>query len=94
MDNVDIQRLGGQIAYAVENDLVDVTLPTAQNGLSSSALSVLQQAIAQADPPQRTNVGAEADATFPVPLDLLMCLLLGLFLIAAVWRLARRSRSR
>src|SRR5699024_5878406 len=30
MDNVDIQRLGGQIAYAVENDLVDVTLPTAQ----------------------------------------------------------------
>lgn len=65
MDNVDIQRLGGQIAYAVENDLVDVTLPTAQNGLSSSALSVLQQAIAQADPPQRTNVGVEEDAPFP-----------------------------
>ena len=93
MDNVDIQRLGGQIAYAVENDLVDVTLPTAQNGLSSSALSVLQQAIAQADPPQRTN-GQKLMPPFPVPLDLLMCLLLGLFLIAAVWRLARRSRSR
>lgn len=65
MDTGDIQRLGGQIAYAVENDLVDVTLPTAQNGLSSSALSVLQQAIAQADPPQRTNVGVEEDAPFP-----------------------------
>ena len=65
LDTGDIQRLGGQIAYAVENDLVDVTLPTAQNGLSSSALSVLQQAIAQADPPQRTNVGVEEDAPFP-----------------------------
>lgn len=65
LDNGDIQRLGGQIAYAVENDLVDVTLPAAQNSLGSSALSVLQQAIAQADPPQRTNVGVEEDATFP-----------------------------
>lgn len=64
LDNSDIQRLGGQIAYAVENDLVDVTLPAAQNGLDASALSVLQQAIAQADPPQRTNVGVEDDAPF------------------------------
>ena len=65
LDTGDIQRLGGQIAYAVENDLVDATLPAAQNSLDSSALSVLQQAIAQADPPQRTNVGVEEDAPFP-----------------------------
>lgn len=94
LDNSDIQRLGGQIAYAVENKLVDVTLPTAQNDLDSSALSILQQAIAQADPPQRTNVGAEKDTSFPIPLDLLICFLLGIFLIAAVWKLAKRSRSR
>ena len=65
LDTGDIQRLGGQIAYAVENNLVTSTLPAAQNSLDSSALSVLQQAIAQADPPQRTNVGVEEDAPFP-----------------------------
>ncbi|WP_125115527.1 hypothetical protein [Agathobaculum sp. Marseille-P7918] len=94
LDNSDIQRLGRQIAYAVENKLVDVTLPAAQNGLEASALSVLQQAIAQADPPQRTNVGMEKDTPFPIPFDLLICVLLGIFLIAAVWKLAKRSRSR
>lgn len=94
LDNSDIQRLGEQIAYAVENDLVEVTLPAAQNEPEAPALSVLQQAIAQADPPQRTNVGAEKDTSFPVPLDLLICFLLGMFLIAAVWKLAKRSRSR
>lgn len=94
LDNSDIQRLGAQIAYAVENDLVEVTLPTAQNGFEASALSVIQQAIAQADPPQRSNVGTEKDTSFPIPLDLLICLLLGIFLIATVWRLAKRSRSR
>ncbi|MGO5096227.1 hypothetical protein ACTQ34_10450 [Agathobaculum sp. LCP25S3_E8] len=94
LDNSDIQRLGEQIAYAVENNLVEVTLPAAQNGLEASALSVLQQAITQADPPQRTNVGTEKDTSFPIPLDLLICVLLGIFLIAAVWRLAKRSRSR
>ena len=65
LDTGDIQRLGGQIAYAIENDLVDADLPAAQNSLDSSALSVLQQAIAQADPPQRINVGVEEDAPFP-----------------------------
>ena len=65
LDTGDIQRLGGQIAYAVENNLVDAALPAVQNSLDSSALSVLQQAIAQADPPQRTNVGVEEDAPFP-----------------------------
>ena len=94
LDNSDIQRLGRQIAYAIENKLVDVTLPAEQNGLEASALSVLQQAIAQADPPQRTNVGTKKDTFFPIPLDLLICVLLGIFLIAAVWRLAKRSRSR
>ena len=65
LDTGDIQRLGGQIAYAIENDLVDADLPAAQNSLDSSALSVLQQAIVQADPPQRINVGVEEDAPFP-----------------------------
>lgn len=65
LDNSDIQRLGIQIAYTVENKLVDVTLPAAQNGLEASALSVIQQAIAQADPPQRSNVGAEKRYLFP-----------------------------
>lgn len=94
LDNSDIQRLGGQIAYAVENDLVDVTLPATQNGLDASALSVLQQAITQADPPQRNNMETEENTPFPIPFDLLICVLLGIFLIAAVWSLAKRSRSR
>ena len=94
LDNSDIQRLGRQIAYAVENKLVDVTLPAAQNGLEASALSVLQQAIAQAAPLQRANVETEENTPFQMPLDLLICVLMGIFLIAAVRSLAKRSRSR
>ena len=33
LDNGDIQRLGEQITYAVENNLINVTLPVAQNSL-------------------------------------------------------------
>lgn len=94
LENGDIQRLGGQIAYAAENDLAEVTLSAAQNSLETSALSVLQQAIVQADPPQRTNVETEEDTLLPMPFGLLICVLLGIFLIAAVWRVAKRARAR
>ncbi len=72
LSNDDIQRLGGQIAYTIENNPVDTTLPTAQNGSESAALLTLQRAIAEVEAPPRTNVDVDGIHTFPKPLYLLI----------------------
>lgn len=65
LDDAKIERIGQQISYAVTNQLCDITLPSvSENANASTALRIVSNAIQQAEPQQRADVGGEDNAPF------------------------------